>query len=69
MAAFRLPDTAAPERYDWHVALYVMAAVTALIIPLALALAGRPAVHAGPPQSIRASLREAVGEFEPSFGR
>jgi MFS family permease len=50
------------SRYDWHVALYVMAAITALIIPLALALAGRPAVHAGPPQSIRASLREAVGE-------
>jgi MFS family permease len=48
--------------YGWHAALYVMAAITALIIPLALALAGRPAVHAGPPQSIRASLREAVGE-------
>jgi MFS family permease len=48
--------------YDWHVALYVMAGITALIVPLAVALAGRPAVHAGPPQTIRASLAEAVGE-------
>jgi len=31
------------SRYDWHVALIGMAAITALIIPLAIALAGRPA--------------------------
>ena len=50
------------SRYDWHVALVVMAAITALIIPLSIVLAGKPAVSAGPPQSIRESLREALGE-------
>src|SRR5688572_11780345 len=50
------------SRYDWHVALIAMAGITALIIPLAVALAGRPATMAGPAQSINASLREAVGE-------
>jgi len=50
------------SRYDWHVALIAMAAITALIIPLAVVMAGRPAPMAGPAQSIRASLREAMGE-------
>jgi MFS family permease len=50
------------SRYDWHVALFAMAGITALIIPLAVALAGRPAAHAGPAQSIGGSLREAIGE-------
>ena len=50
------------SRYDWHVALIGMAAITALIIPLAIALAGRPAAHAGPSQSVGAALREAAGE-------
>jgi MFS family permease len=50
------------SRYDWHVAMFVMAGVTALIIPLAVAMAGRPAAHAGPAQSIGGSLREAIGE-------
>ncbi len=50
------------SRYDWHVALFAMAGVTALIIPLAMALSGRPAPHAGPAQSIGGSLREAAGE-------
>ena len=50
------------SRYDWHVALFVVAAITALIIPLSLAMAGRPAAHAGPAQSIGGSLREAMGE-------
>ena len=50
------------SRYDWHVALIGMAAITALIIPLALTLGGRPAAHAGPAQSVGAALREAAGE-------
>lgn len=50
------------SQYGWHVALYGMAGITALIVPLALALAGRPAAHAGAPQSIGGSLREALGE-------
>jgi MFS family permease len=50
------------SRYDWHVALFAMAGITALIIPLSIAMAGRPAVHAGPAQSIAGSLREAIGE-------
>jgi MFS family permease len=48
-------------RFDWHVALLVMAGLTALIMPLAAALAGRPvAVAAG--QSLGAALREAMRE-------
>jgi MFS family permease len=50
------------SRYDWHVALFVLAGITALIFPLAVAMAGRPAAHAGPAQSIGGSLREALGE-------
>jgi MFS family permease len=50
------------SRYDWHVALVAVAAITALIIPLAVVMAGRPAPMAGPAQSIRASLGEAMGE-------
>jgi MFS family permease len=50
------------SRYDWHVAVLVMAAIFVLCIPLAIVMAGRPAAHAGPPQSIGASLHEAWGE-------
>ena len=51
------------SRYDWHVALLVMAGLTALILPLAVAMAGRPAQAAGAAaQSIGAALREAAGE-------
>ncbi|HEX6267796.1 MAG TPA: MFS transporter, partial [Burkholderiales bacterium] len=50
------------SKYDWHVALVAMAGITALIIPLAVVMAGRPAAHAGPAQSIGGSLREALGE-------
>jgi MFS family permease len=47
--------------FDWHVALLVMAGLTALIMPLAAALAGRPASSlAG--QSLGAALREALRE-------
>lgn len=50
------------SRYDWHVAVMVMAGIFALTIPLAIALAGRPAYSAGPHQSIGAALHEAWGE-------
>lgn len=50
------------SRYDWHVALIAMAGLTALIVPLAAAMAGRPAAAAGPAQSVAGSLREAAGE-------
>jgi len=47
--------------FDWHVALLVMAALTALIMPLAAALAGRPASSVTG-QSLGAALREALRE-------
>jgi MFS family permease len=51
------------SNYNWHVALFAIAAITALIIPLSVAMAGRPAAHAGAAQqSIADSLREALGE-------
>jgi MFS family permease len=48
-------------RFDWHVALLVMAALTALIMPLAAALAGRSASSATG-QSLGAALQEALRE-------
>jgi MFS family permease len=48
-------------RFDWHVALLVMAALTALIMPLAAALAGRPTSSATG-QSLGAALQEALRE-------
>jgi MFS family permease len=50
------------SRYDWHVALIAMAAIAALIVPLAAAMAGRPQAHAGPAQSVGAALHEAWRE-------
>jgi MFS family permease len=50
------------SKYDWHVAVIVMGGIAALMIPLAMSMAGRPAVSAGPAQSIRAALHEAWGE-------
>jgi MFS family permease len=50
------------SRYDWHVALIGTAAITALVVPLALTMGGRQAPLAGPSQSIGAALREAAGE-------
>ncbi len=47
--------------FDWHVALLVMAGMTALIMPLAAALAGRPSSTATG-QTLSAALREAWGE-------
>src|SRR3954471_22851969 len=48
---------------DWHHALLVLAGIAALILPLTLALAGKPAPAAtSKPQSIGEALREAMGE-------
>ena len=47
--------------FNWHTALLIMAAMTALIMPLAAALAGRPASSATG-QSLGAALREAMRE-------
>ena len=47
--------------FNWHVALLMMAGLTALIMPLAAVLAGRPAA-AGTGQSLTAALREALRE-------
>src|SRR6185295_10084269 len=46
----------------WHAALLVLAGIAALIIPLSLALAGRPAASTAKPQSIGEALHEALGE-------
>jgi len=49
--------------FDWHKALVVLAGVAALIIPLTLALAGKPVAAPGTkPQSIGEALHEAMGE-------
>ena len=52
------------SRFDWHVALLVLAAIAALIIPLSLALAGSPAAASGAvkQQSMGEALREALRE-------
>ncbi|HEV7478304.1 MAG TPA: MFS transporter [Burkholderiales bacterium] len=48
---------------DWHHALLVLAGIAALIVPLTLGLAGKPAAAAAAkPQSIGEALREAMGE-------
>jgi predicted MFS family arabinose efflux permease len=48
---------------DWHRALLVLAGIAALIIPLTLALAGKPAAAPGArQQSMGEALREAMGE-------
>jgi MFS family permease len=44
---------------DWKMALVGLGAIAALMVPLAVALAGRPAAPAGPAQSVGAALREA----------
>jgi MFS family permease len=48
------------SRHDWHLALVGVAAISALIVPLSTALAGRPSAPAGGAgQSMRAALDEA----------
>ena len=49
-------------RFDWHVALMAMAGIAALLVPLAWAMAGKPAASADAPQSIGAALHEAMAE-------
>ena len=49
-------------RFDWHVALFVLAGIAALMVPLAAPLAGKPQAATGAPQSIANALREALGE-------
>jgi MFS family permease len=50
------------SRFDWHIALIGIAAVTALIIPLAASMAGKPPAAAPGGQSIGAALSEAGRE-------
>jgi MFS family permease len=49
-------------RLDWHNALLVLAGIAALILPLTLALAGKPGGGAQSSQSLGDALREAMGE-------
>src|SRR5262245_58909878 len=47
----------------WHQALLVLAGIAALILPLTLAIAGKPSAPAAvPQQSMGEALREAMGE-------
>lgn len=48
--------------YGWHAALFALAGVAALVIPLSIPLAGRPVAGAGEPQSIGEALHEAMRE-------
>jgi len=47
---------------DWHTALVVLAGIAAIIIPLSVALAGKPVAATGAQQSIGEALREALRE-------
>ncbi len=49
-------------KFDWHVALLSLAALSALIIPLAAFTSGKGAEHAGAGQSIGEALHEALRE-------
>ena len=49
-------------KFDWHTALLGLAAVAALIIPLAFFTSGKGAPHPGPQQSITEALHEALRE-------
>jgi len=48
--------------FDWHVALLGMAAIAALMIPLAFFASGKAPAHAGPQQSLGGALHEALRE-------
>jgi MFS family permease len=48
--------------FNWHIALLIMAGMTALIMPLAAAMSGRPSAATGTGQSLTAALREAMRE-------
>jgi len=48
--------------FDWRVALLVLAAITALIVPLAYFTRGKAPAHTGPQQSLGEALHEARRE-------
>jgi MFS family permease len=48
--------------FDWHTALVVLAGIAAIIIPLSVALAGKPVAATGAQQSIGEALHEALRE-------
>jgi MFS family permease len=48
--------------FDWHVALLVLAAIAALIVPLAFFTRGKSEGHSGPQQSLGEALHEALRE-------
>ena len=48
--------------FDWRVALLALAAMAALIVPLAFFTSGKGAPHGGPQQSLGEALREAISE-------
>src|SRR3954469_1728259 len=50
------------SRYGWHAALFGLALIVVLIMPLVAALSGKPAPSKLAPQSLGQALREAVGE-------
>ena len=47
--------------FEWQMALFMMAGITALIVPLAAGMTGRSDAHAGPAQSVGEALREVAG--------
>ena len=49
-------------KFDWHVALLALAALTALIIPLAVFTSGKGIAQQGAQQSLGDALREAMRE-------
>jgi len=48
--------------FDWRVALLVLAAIAALIVPLAFFTSGKAPAHTGPHQSLGEALHEAMRE-------
>jgi MFS family permease len=50
------------SKFDWHVALLALAAISALIVPLAYFTRGKAEAHAGPQQSLGEALHEAWRE-------
>ena len=50
------------SKFDWHIALLGLAAIAALMIPLAYLVRGKSEQRQGPQQSLGDSLREAVRE-------
>jgi MFS family permease len=49
-------------KFDWHVALLALAALAALIVPLAAFTSGKAGPQAGPQQSLGEALHEALRE-------